>query len=346
MELEVLTEREKSILEIVVQQFVLTGSPIGSRTLSKKHTQKLSPASIRNVMADLEDKGYLDHPHTSAGRVPTTKGYRLYVDNLIQLTQLSEEEKKNIQENIGLFNGDVDFILEKTSHVLAKISRQLGVILTPKFDDGILEKIDIIQVASEKILVVLSIKNGIARTILLEVQHDLNTNDIIKLVSLLNEKLAGLSIKTIKQTFRDRFQEYMNQEEIGLVRVFIDSADKIFDFKRYADLKLTGASNIITSPEFRNVEKFSALIELFEEKNIIIHMLDKFAEKPGLKVTIGEELEEVLVQECSVVSAPYKIGTVDGILGVIGPMRMAYRKVIPVVDFTARLITKMFEEKY
>ena len=138
MNTEILNYREEEILEAIVQQFVLTGNAVGSRTLSKRRGGELSAATIRNVMADLEEKGYLNHPHTSAGRIPTTKGYRLYVDRLISLTQLSAVEKKLIETKIGDFSGDVDYILENTIKVLAKISSQLGVILTPKFQDGIL----------------------------------------------------------------------------------------------------------------------------------------------------------------------------------------------------------------
>ena len=168
-----LTEREKEILESIIHHFVITGNPVGSRTISKKENNELSAASIRNVMADLEEKGYLKHPHTSAGRVPTTKGYRHYVDYLLKIANLSHKEIELITKKLGYFDGDVDYILERTSHVLAKISNQLGVILAPKFDDGILEKLDIVSVASDKILVILSIKDGLAKTILLEVIHEI-----------------------------------------------------------------------------------------------------------------------------------------------------------------------------
>jgi heat-inducible transcriptional repressor len=344
MVMEILTERETDILESIVQQFVITGNPVGSRILSKKRQRKLSPASIRNVMADLEDKGYLDHPHTSAGRIPTTKGYRHYVDNLIDLTQLSEDEKVLIQENIGEFSGDVDILLEKTLQILSRISNLLGVILTPKFDEGILERLDIIQASSEKLIMVLSIKDGIAQTILLEVHHDLSDKLLNMAVQLLNERLAGLKINEIKKTYRDRLRDLVN-EESGLIRLFIDSADKLLDSKRYSSMLYSGASNILNYPEFADVHKFSTLIELFEEKNIIVHLMEKRSMPPKLKVTIGDENEEELVQNCSIITAPYSYGDVDGILGVIGPTRIVYRRVIPIVDFTARFITNILQSR-
>jgi heat-inducible transcriptional repressor len=344
MVIEKLTDRENEILQSVVQQFVLTGTAVGSRTISKKRNSELSPASIRNVMADLEDKGFLDHPYKSAGRVPTTKGYRHYVDNLINLVKISEREKEIIRTNIGGFSGDLDFILEKTSQVIAKISKQLGVILTPKFEEGILEKLDIIQLTSDKILVILSIKDGIAKSILLEMNRVISYNLLEQIIQILNERLAGLKIREIKNTFHNRVKDIID-EKTGLIRLFIDSADKLFDFHHYSTIKYTGTSNILSNPEFSDVNKFATLIELFEEKNIIIHLMEKRSETPELKITIGNENEEKLIQECSIITAPYTLGEVDGLLGVIGPMRMAYRRVIPLVDYTAKLITKIFQEK-
>ncbi len=344
MTTEFLTEREQEILESIIQYFVLTGNPVGSRTLSKKRNRELSPASIRNVMADLEEKGYLDHPHTSAGRVPTTKGYRHYVDNLVDLAQLSEEEIVLIKGDIGQFSGDLDLILEKTLQVLAKISNLLGVILTPRFDEGTLEKIDIVRTSGEKLIVVLSIKDGIAKTILLEVQHDLSDTHLNNAIQILNERLAGLRIFEIKNTFQNRLRDLVN-EESGLIRLFVDSADKLFDFKRYSNIIYSGTSNILNYPEFSDVNKFSTLIELFEEKNIIVHMMEKRSMPPELKVTIGDENEEALVQNCSIITAPYKVGDVDGLLGVIGPTRIVYSRVIPIVDFTAKFITNILQSK-
>jgi heat-inducible transcriptional repressor len=343
MSLEMLTTREQEILETVIHQFLLTGNPVGSRTISKKRKDELSPASVRNVMADLEERGYLNHPHTSAGRVPTTKGYRHYVDNLIKIVELTEKDKELIRENIGKLMGDVDLILEKTSHVIARISNQLGLILTPKFDEGVLEKLDIISVSSDKILVILSIKDGIARTILLEVEHHIPANLLTKTVQLLNERLSGVKIREIKNSIHQRVKDLIN-EKTGIVRLFIESADKLFNYTLYANLKYTGTTNILSNPEFADIVKFSALIELLEEKNIIIHMMEKRHEPPGLKITIGDENEEKPIQECSIITAPYTVGNVEGIVGVIGPMRMAYKRIIPLVDFTAQLITQVFHE--
>ncbi len=344
MKNDILNNREEEILEAIVQQFVLTGSPVGSRTLSKRNGVELSPATIRNVMSDLEEKGFLNHPHTSAGRVPTSKGYRIYVDRLVNLRQLSEEEKKIIEVNIGDFSGDVDFVFENTVKVLSKISNQLGVILTPKFQDGILEKIEIVSVGREKILVILSIRDGIAKTIYLEVKREISANALQNVISILNERLCGLKIKEIQSSFHERMKDLSN-ENSGIIRLFLDSANQLFDFTRYSNIKYVGTSQIINKPEFASAEKFSAFIEFFEEKNIIIHMMEKLSDPPGLKVRIGDENEELPVQECSIVTAPYTLGNVDGLLGVIGPMRMAYRNIIPLVDYTAQIITEIFQEK-
>jgi heat-inducible transcriptional repressor len=343
MNFNVLNFREQEILETVIHQFLLTGNPVGSRTISKKRHQELSPASIRNVMADLEDKGYLNHPHTSAGRVPTSKGYRHYVDNLMHIVNLSEKEKGMIRENYSKIIGDVDLILEKTSQVIARVSNQLGLILTPKFEESILEKLDILSVSSDKVLVIISIKDGIVRTILLEVEHHIPADLLTRTVQILNERLSGIRIREIKSSIHQRVKDLIN-EESGIVRLFIESAEKLFDYTLHTNLKYTGTTNILSNPEFADVDKFSALVELFEEKNIIIHMMEKRQEEPGLKITIGDENQEKPIQECSIITAPYTLGDAEGIVGVIGPMRMAYKRIIPLVDFTAKLITQVFHE--
>lgn len=341
---EVLTSREIEILESIVQHFVLSGDPVGSRKLAKNEKHNYSAATIRNIMADLEEKGYLDHPHTSAGRIPTTKGYRRYVDKLINLTKLSKPEQSLILENLSKQDNEVNDILEKTSHLLAQVSNQLGVILTPKLYKGVLEQIDIISLASDKVLIILKIKNGIAKTIVLEVKHDVTPNQLGKVISLLNERIAGLTLEEIKNTFHKRVEDLIG-EKSGLIRLFIDSADKIFNFKKFADVKYTGTKNIINNPEFANVNKFSAFVELLEEKDIIIHLMEDRDNPPQLKITIGDENKEKHVQDCSLVTAPYKYGDVSGILGVIGPTRMSYNKIIPLVDYTAKIVSKMFEKE-
>ena len=193
-------------------------------------------------------------------------------------------------------------------------------------------------------MIVLSIRDGMAKTILLEVKREIPAESLQNVISILNERLSGLQIREIQSTLLYRMKDVAN-ENSGIIRLFIDSANQLFDFTRYSNLKYTGTSQIVNMPEFSSVEKFSALVELFEEKNIIIHMMEKLSESPGLKVRIGDENEELPVQECSIVTAPYTLGNVDGLLGVIGPMRMAYRKIIPLVDYTAKIITEIFHEK-
>lgn len=339
-----LNHREVEILEAVIHQFILTGNAVGSRTVSKKGRNKLSAATIRNVMSDLEEKGYLSHPHTSAGRVPTTKGYRHFVDNLIEISDLSEVKKRFIENNLGIFTGDIDLILERTASVIAKISYQLGVILTPKFENGILQHLELIRLSAEKFMVVLNIKEGFAKTVILEIEHDLSSTILEKMTQLLNERLGGLTIREIHTYVKERLKD-IDDDGTGLIRLFIESADQIFHTNRFNDVKYTGASNILSSPEFSDISKVSALIELIEDKNIIIHMMEQRTIPAGLYVTIGNENAEKPIQNCSIITAPYTVGDSEGLLGVIGPMRMSYENVIPLVDFTAKYITSKFQEK-
>jgi heat-inducible transcriptional repressor len=176
----------------------------------------------------------------------------------------------------------------------------------------------------------------------MEIEHEIPHNQLNKVISMLNERIAGLTLEEIKNTFHKRFKDLV-EEKSGLIRLFIDSADKIFNFKKFSDIKYTGTKNIINNPEFADINKFSAFVELLEEKDIIIHLMEDRDDPPQLKVTIGNENREKYIQDCSIVTAPYTYGDVSGILGVIGPTRMSYNKIIPLVDYTAKIVSQMLD---
>jgi heat-inducible transcriptional repressor len=209
---------------------------------------------------------------------------------------------------------------------------------------GTLIRLDLIKLSRDKFMVVLNIKDGIAKTVILEIEHEISNNMLEKMTQLLNERLTGLTIREIQKHIGDRLQD-VDDGGTGMIRLFIESADRIFHFNRYGDIKYTGASNILSRPEFADILKVSALIELIEDKNIIIHMMEQRNIPSGLHVTIGDENEVKPIRDCSIITAPYTVGDIEGILGVIGPMRMSYDYVIPIVDFTAKYITSKFQEK-
>jgi heat-inducible transcriptional repressor len=340
---EDLNERERSVLWHVVHNYVHTAVPVGSRVLSKRIEKQLSAATIRNIMADLEESGYLSHPYTSAGRVPTDLGYRYYIDFLIELQQLSEAEKQTIETLIEQ-NSEAEDLLRETSKLLGKISKQLSVVSSPHLSSGIFEKLELIPLSSSKLLVVLSIRSGLVKSVMLEVHTDLRRETLLQVSRLLNERLSGLTFRQIRDTFAERVKD-MQSEGSGLVRLFIESVDQLFDdTKEREKVYISGAQNIIEQPEFVDPKNFRSVIELMENEEIVVHLLEKHeATDKEFVITVGAENEEDRAKDYSVVTAMYNVEGVSGRVGIIGPKRMNYSKVIPLVDHVAKTIAQMLK---
>lgn len=335
-----LTQREKTVLRYIVHSFILSATPVGSRYISKKHGMGLSPATIRNVMADLEEMGYLSHPHPSAGRMPTDEGYRFYVNSLMELHKLSGAEKQTIRKQLDSAS-DAEELLRESSKLLGKISKQLSVVSSPHLSSGTFEKLELVTISSTKIMVILAIKSGLVRTIMMEVYSEIPRERLEDISSVLNERLSGLTLQQIRDTFSSRVQD-VKDEESGLMRLFIESVDKLFaDIKEGDKVHIAGTENLIAQPEFENPENFRSIIELINNEDIIVHVLEKHEGKNQVIVTIGQENEEKRLQNYSVVSSSYSIGEVKGTVGLIGLKRMDYSKLIPLVDYVAKVISRM-----
>lgn len=336
-----LNEREQSILRHVVHNYIHTAIPVGSRYISKHLEPGLSAASIRNVMADLEETGYLSHPHTSAGRVPTDVGYRFYINYLMDVEQLGEEEKLQIKQQLDQTNSTEE-MLRETSKLLGKISHQLSVVTSPHLGSGVFEKIELIPIATSKLLVVISIRTGIVRTIMMEVGVNIKREHIDQVGRLMNERLMGLTLKEIRDTFVDRIRD-MKDERTGLIRLFIESVDQLFtDYKEGEKVHIGGTKNIIEQPEFIDPKNFRSVIELIENEDIIVHLLQKHDElQKDFVVTIGAENRDDSAKDYSLVTSTYNIDGINGRVGIIGPTRMNYSQVIPLVDYVAQIIVEM-----
>ncbi len=339
---EELNEREKLILRSIIQQFVLTATPVGSRFITKKYDIGLSPASVRSIMSDLEESGFINHPHTSAGRIPTDKGYRFYVDSLMEIPKLRTSEIGMISKGFNQSSSEADELLKVTSSLLSSITKQLACVTYPKLDTGILEKIQLVEISSSRLLVVITIKSGLVKTITLEMNSDVPPAQIESVQSLLNERLCGLTLQEIRQTFSERFKD-VAEDHNSIIRIFVDSVDKIFkDFKQTEKLLITGAKNVIKQPEFENPEKFASVIELIEDKDIIIHIFEKSSEGDTNQVfiSIGSENKDQKLDEYSIVTKEYTLGETSGTLGIIGPKRMEYSKIVAIVDYMAKMLSE------
>jgi len=341
---ESLTPRERTILHSIVESFVTNAAPVGSRYLARHCGLDLSPATIRNVMMDLEERGLITQPHTSAGRVPTDLGYRVYVDSLMGVQRLTRQDRRAILERLRRVAEDADQILETASHVLGQISNQLGVVLSPRFYQGIFDRMEIVPIAERRLLVVISIRSGLVKTITMEIEGELSEKSLHQTVQVLNERLHGLTLKEIKHTIDQRLRNVSAGDEV-LIQTFVASADRLFQFAEREDFHFGGTTRIVAQPEFSDQEHLQRLLSLIENKDILLHVFNQSEQEDAgrISITIGEENREELIRNCSIITTTYHMGNVTGTLGVIGPTRMNYAYVVALVEYMARVLSETLE---
>lgn len=339
-----LSDREEQILEAIVLDFIKYAIPVGSNQIRKKYELDISPATIRNTMSYLEDMGLLYQPHTSAGRIPTYKGYRYYVDSLMKVEKLSRNEQSLIDETVLLYSRDIDELLKKTSRLLGKFSEQLGVVLAPRFYKGRFERIELFSLASDKVLVILELSSGLIKTLVLEVSSEIPKERLDVISGIINERLYGLTLREIKEDLDKRLKD-ISVDDSGLIKLFIDSANRSFNLISRDDIHYGGTSYIMSKPEFRDPRKFGDFIGFIEDEQSIINLLERRSRECGVSITIGEENEEEKMKDYSIISANYKFFDVDGTLAIIGPTRMKYEKVISLINYTSTLISGILENR-
>lgn len=338
-----LSEREKLILTLVINNYISSGTPVGSRVLWKNYHLDISPATIRNIMFDLEESGYIMQPHTSAGRVPTDKGIRTYIEDIVKLENLTEKEKKAIQENIESIKSNIDDLLKKTSYVLGNLSKQLGVVLTPDFFGGELKKIELVDVSASKVLVIISLKTGLFKTIIIEIHSEIPRSELEETARILTERLSGLTLGEIKNTIDKRLNDISIGNK-GIIRYFIEYPENLFSIEWRGDLHVAGTDKIVEQPEFLSSENLKSMLSLLNDKKTIINILEKRTDDDCIHVTIGKENNDAKIELFSIITAGYTVGNLKGTLGIIGPKRMRYSKLIPIVKYTADTISRIIRE--
>lgn len=343
-----LSERNKKILKTVVKSYLVTAEPVGSRTLSKKHNIGLSPATIRNVMADLEDMGYLTHPHTSAGRLPTDKGYRYYVDSLMDNIVLTPELENEIKKGCLSKGAEMDELMKATSIILSKISHQAGIVVLPNLTQIVLKHIYFVKLSSKQLLAVFVSKTGLVQNKVIKADENLSQDKLDKISKYLNEEFRGLTLKVI----RERMLKEISLERAKYDRLFkhaLRLAKKAFKKQKTSgtDIYIGGTSNIVNQPEFKdNVENIRLIVEALEDKDKLIKILDRCIDEEDISVIIGSENHLQELQHCSLITKGYynHEGTI-GLLGIVGHKRMEYPKVVAIVDYTANLLSTILIEK-
>jgi heat-inducible transcriptional repressor len=342
-----LSERERDVLRFIVQQFIMTASPVGSRNITRKYNLSFSPATVRNIMSDLEEFGYVNHPHTSAGRVPTDMGYRFYVNSLMRLEDLTSSDKNSISEQIESAQHDSDDLYAITSKLLSAITHQLACVVYPNFDSAILERIQIIVLSSTRLLVVLSIHSGLIKTITLELSSSLDESKVRRVQTILNERLSGLSMTEARATFHDRMKDY-DPALHPVMTLFLNSAEKIFKHPQYAEKAvISGTGNLLKQPEFDGSDKLQTVVELIEDREVIVHVFERAAEhnQRAVGIRIGKENEMPQLEDFSLITKEYTIGGVTGHLGVVGPKRMEYSRIVAIVDYVGTILGELLTNK-
>ena len=333
-------ERAQHLLRILIQRYIRDGQPVGSRTLSKDSGLDLSPATIRNVMSDLEELGLVAAPHTSAGRVPTPKGYRLFVDTLVRYRAPEGGELERLQVKLDEKSENPDALLGSVSRMLSEITSLAGVVSVPRAQQATLRQIEFLPLSDSRILVILVINDREVQNRILHVDRNYDASELVHAANFINEHYAGTDLTEVRERIvadLDRVRDSMNQAMVDIVAV----AQAAFrpDDEGDPDVVMSGETNLMSFAELSDVETLKRLFDAFSHKRMILDLLDRSLSANGVRVFIGEESGFRILDDCSVVTAPYKVGDdTIGVLGVIGPTRMAYDRIVPVVDITARLL--------
>ena len=335
---EQLSEREHLVLEAIVRNYILKVEPTSSRYLSRQNGFDLCSASIRNVMSDLEERGYITHPHTSAGRIPTDRGYRYYVDRLMSYTELPEPVKQQIRSTlITVEQTDLHLLLEAASRALSRTTRQLGVILAPRISNGVLSQLYIFNVSEKRYILNIAFDFGFVKTMLLEFETDIPQERLECACRILSAKFNG---KTLAEMCSADDGAYLDVPDfdLGIVRLLVPSIKKMVLNDTAGSVFTEGQTNVLLQPEFFDRTRVGAVIEIFEEKNLLMHLIDTSGDDDRVVVSIGGENNEGQLESFSVIKTKYSIGNMVGSLGVIGPKRMPYPLLISAVKYTAGVL--------
>ncbi len=338
MAFENLSEREKQILLNLITHYIGTADPVGSRVIANRFSMGISSATVRNTLQDLEELGLIEQPHTSAGRIPTDKGYRVYVDYLLRPERLTQGEKDSIKGSILQEGRGINEILGQTARVLGDITSQLGVTIAPRFESGKLRRIKFVPVTSDKLMAVVVIESGLARSMILEIEAKVSETDLSELEALLNERLGGLTLAEIRRTIAERISDVTGNAK--LLKLVVDTKDKIWTDDPHDIIQVSGTDRLISMPEFHDRDELSRLIKALEDQKVLTEFLGQ-ADREGLIITIGRENKINEILNCSLVTSSYRVGSITGSIGIIGPTRMPYNKLVSIVEYTAKSITRM-----
>jgi len=341
-----LDTRAREVLREIIMQHVATGEAISSRTLAKCGRFQLSPASLRNVMADLEDLGYLQHPHTSAGRVPTDRGYRFFIDNLMRSRTLSQREREMIDDQVGHAN-EIDDVLHLASRVLSKLSDQVGVIFMPTLLQFTIRSMDFVAVADSKIMCIIVGQNGVVVNKIIETRQLFTRDELQKISRYITIEFAGLTLDNIRRRLIRMTEEERAMHDAMLQKTISLGIEAVNDVSPLEhELYVEGAASILTKPEFSDAISMRKTFLALQEKEKLVEILNSCLSEEGLQILIGSESNFTQIYNFSIVARRYGTQAAPlGMVGIIGPMRMEYARMAPLVDYLGVALSRKIEEE-
>src|SRR6185503_6819007 len=339
-----LSERELRVLEAVVHSYIETAEPAGSQTIARRFGLGVSPATVRSIMSELEDKGYLFHPHTSAGRIPTDRAYRMYVDAIMRLSPPSHEEQNTLRSGLTGARSAVEEVLRRAAQVLGVLTQELGVAVAPALDQMVMERLELVQVTAERLLLVFNLRSGVVRTIFVEIPGVVSPSSVQQVSQILNQRLAGLTLQEIRNTLPDRLRDAAGTDSgRELLNIFIAEGDGLFDLSSEDNSVVLGSAQMLADqPEFASNSRMRDLLRLTEGRDLLKQALQSRRQR-GLSITIGGENPDTRLSDFTLVTASYEARGLKGVIGVMGPTRMPYDKIIGLVEHTSRLVEGLLE---
>ena len=341
MDDSIINDRAQSLLKTLVERYIEDGQPVGSATLARDSGIKLSPATIRNVMHDLEELGLVHSPHTSAGRIPTVKGYRIFVDNLLTVKPLGKQTVTSFQQELAI-EDDADHLVEKASSLLSAVTQMAGVVMLPRKGGAILRHIEFLPLAGNRVLVILVVNEQEVQNKVIHTARTYSEAELLQTANFLNTEYAGSDLTQI----RDKLINSMQQSRDAMTQIMqtaVEMTDQVMESsRRDDDFIVAGQTNLMSYAEMGDMDKLKQLFDAFNTKRDVLHILDQSIHAESMQIYIGEESGYSVFDDCSVITSPYKSDDdIVGVLGIIGPTRMAYDRVIPVVDMTAKLLSSL-----
>jgi len=340
-----LDARKQDVLKSVIQADIVTGEPVGSKTISRGTGLDLSPATIRNIMAELEERGFLTQPHTSAGRIPTDHAYRVYVDQLMQPSRIRASQTLAIEQALHQNRGDIPVLLEAASRQLSRFSSQVGVVLAPEWRRVVVEHIEFVRLAPRRVVAILVGKSGVVHNGILEVEEPVEQDELDRIGAYLSNTYGGWTLPKIREDLERRVREERATYDL-LASAALALGQRAVELTRAeTDLFIEGTSNLLNSPEFKDLERMRSVFRTLEEKSRLVDLLGRVIDGDGVQVLIGRENADADLAGCSLVASSYRAGErVMGSVGIVGPTRMQYAQAVALVDYLARVLSGLLSD--